>query len=98
MTLGVFQFWYSSIRVSSQLIGTCAFFSAFEPGVYILWIITCFSAGLVGLMIVGLCITHTFMVITNFTTLDSIKFKKMCEIPFCEMRKQYFTQPNVRRR
>ena len=71
MTLGVFQFWISSWRAFSVMGGGCDghFFGVFEPGVYILWGITCVSAGLVGLMIVGLMFSHGLMVCTNFTTL-----------------------------
>lgn len=80
MTIGVFQFWYTSYLVASQ-IGWCQFFSVFEVGVYILWFVTACSAGVVGMMIVGLGIGHTLMIATNYTTLDSIKTKKPCPIP-----------------
>jgi hypothetical protein len=53
-----------------------------EPGVVIIWAITAFSAFFVGLMIVMLFITHTFMVLTNYRTLDGMKTGKMCPIPF----------------
>lgn len=82
MTIGVIQFWYSTIRVSYLLISNCNFFGAFEPGVYILWLITCFSAGMVGAMIVGLCFGHSFFVATNFTTLDGMKTRRSCSLPF----------------
>jgi hypothetical protein len=89
MTIGVFQFWYSTIRVGSILMSGCSFFSFFEPGVYILWAVTCFSAGFVGLMIVSLFFGHTFMVATNFTTLDSLKQKTVCPIPLIEARSSF---------
>lgn len=95
MSFGVFQFWYSTARVVSVLSDQCRFFGAFEPGVYILWAITCISAGLVGLMIVMLWVGHTAMIMTNFTTLDSIKTKKTCPIPFLEVRKSYYLTDNV---
>jgi hypothetical protein len=91
MTIGVFQFWYSTIRVASKLIGNCMFFSAFEPGIYILWGITCLSAGLVGLMIVALFISHSCFIATNFTTLEGMKTKKNCAFPFLECRTQYLS-------
>jgi hypothetical protein len=81
MTIGVLQFWYSTARVASKLSETCNFFGAFEPGVYILWVVTCISAGIVGIMIVTLWLGHTLMIATNFTTLDSLKKKTMCPIP-----------------
>ena len=82
MSIGVIQFWYSTSRVFSSLSDNCHFFNTFEPGVYILWFITCFSAGFVGLMILTLSIGHTFMIATNFTTLDSLKRKQVCPWPF----------------
>lgn len=82
MTIGVLQFWYSTIKAASALMDTCHFFGAFEPGVYILWAITCVSAGLVGMMIVSLWVGHSWMVATNFTTLDNLKQKMMCPLPF----------------
>ena len=82
MTVGVMQFWYSTIRVAHTLISNCQFFAVFEPGIYILWGITCISAGLVGIMIVALCVGHSFFVATNFTTLEGMKTKKTCFYPF----------------
>ena len=41
------------------------------------------SAFVVGIMIIMLFVGHTGMVLTNFTTLDSIKQKQVCPIPFC---------------
>jgi len=55
---------------------------------------TCFSAGCVGIMIVGLSIGHSFMICSNFSTLDSIKSKRACPIPFCEFR-EYQKDPNI---
>jgi len=95
MTIGVLQFWYSTIRSAAILFESCHFFGTFEPGVYILWAITCVSAGLVGLMIVSLCVGHTLMVSTNFTTLDNLKKKMMCPMPFLECRRPYFQASNV---
>ena len=84
MCIGVIQFWHSTIRAGVVMFGECnsSFFSHFEPGVYILWMITCISAAVVGLMIIGLTISHTFMILTNYTTLDSMKQKRMCPLPF----------------
>lgn len=94
MMIGVLQFWYSTARVVSHLSITCHFFGAFEPGVYILWVITCISAGVVGAMIIMLWVGHSLMVATNFTTLDNLKEKRMCPIPFIEFRSRYHT-PNA---
>lgn len=82
MTLGVFQFWLATYDAFFYLYGSGKFLSSFEPGVYILWIITCFSALFVGIMIVALLISHTMMVLTNHTTLMSMKMHKMCPLPF----------------
>lgn len=95
MTIGVLQFWYSTLRVASKLSDTCQFFSAFEPGVYILWAITCISAGIVGMMIVTLWAGHTVMIATNFTTLDSLKKKAVCPLPLFECRSFYYQTSNV---
>ena len=73
----------------------CHFFGTFEPGVYLLWGITCFSASVVGLMIIMLVVGHTVMIMTNFTTLDSIKTKGICPMPFCEFRKKRLQTDNV---
>ena len=91
MTIGVMQFWVSTVRAVSVMSGGCEshFFSFFEPGVYVLWAITCFSAGVVGLMIVGLAISHSLMICTNSTTLDSMKKKAMSALPFIECRPHY---------
>ena len=85
MSIGVLQFWISTIRASSIMIGGCEsnFFGLFEPGIYILWALTCLSAGVVGMMIVGLTFSHGMMICTNFTTLDSMKQRRMPPIPFC---------------
>jgi hypothetical protein len=95
MSVGVFQFWYSTARTASILLDGCNFFGAFEPGVYVLWGITCFSAGFVGMMIVGLAVGHTMMITTNFTTLDSIKSKRTCPLPFFEFRKNQLDPKSV---
>jgi hypothetical protein len=86
MTLGLVQFWTATIFAVGEMYGSCKFFSIFEPGVYILWAITCFSAFIVGIMIVALFISHTFMILTNHTTLMSMKQKRMCPFPFIEFR------------
>lgn len=90
MTFGVLQFWYSTIRAWSILSTNCSFFSVFETSIYALWLLTCFSAGIVGLMIIALCIGHSFMVTVNFSTLDSMKTKESCALPFLEFRKKRF--------
>lgn len=95
MSVGVVQFWYSTARMASLLLDGCSFFGAFEPGVYVLWGITCFSAGFVGMMIIGLAVGHTMMIMTNFTTLDSIKSKRTCPIPFLEFRKSQLDPKSV---
>ena len=61
-----------------------------------MWVITCVSAGLVGLMIVGLAISHGLMICTNYTTLDSIKKKMAGSFPFMECRPLYHADENVR--
>jgi len=83
MSIGLFQFWKGTLVAFGRMYGTCKFFSFFEPGVYILWIITCFSAFVVGIMIVALLISHTIMILTNHTTLMTMKLKRMCPFPFC---------------
>ena len=86
MAIGLYQFWSATIFAIGKMYGSCKFFSFFEPGVYILWAITCFSALVVGMMIVALFISHTFMILTNHTTLMSMKQKRMCPLPFIEFR------------
>lgn len=83
MSIGVCQFWIETFSVFFKMYGSCKFFSFFEPGVYILWIITCFSALIVGMMILALLVSHTMMILTNHTTLMSMKNKSMCPLPFC---------------
>lgn len=95
MTVGVLQFWYSTIRAFSSLMETCKFFSTFEPGVYILWAITCISAFIVGIMIIMLSIGHILMINTNHTSLDSIKTKSGFPLPYCEFRKDYLTEQAI---
>ena len=95
MSIGVCQFWWSTSKVVHELNMKCHFFGTFEPGVYLLWGITCFSASVVGLMIIMLAIGHTVMIMTNFTTLDSIKTKGVCPMPFCEFRKKRLQTDNV---
>jgi len=82
MSIGVFQFWYFSYRVVSERIGS--FWHLVEPGVMILWGFTTLSVFFVGLMIIVLFISHTIMMLTNHSTLDSMKAKKMCPMPFCQ--------------
>jgi hypothetical protein len=57
--------------------------------VYILWAITCFSALVVGIMIVSLLFGHTIMILTNHTTLMSVKKSQACPMPFCEFRNTF---------
>jgi hypothetical protein len=75
--------------VVGKMYGSCKFFSFFEPGVYILWFVTCISALVVGVMIVILLISHSMMVVTNHTTLMTIKQSKACPLPFCEFRHSF---------
>lgn len=88
MTIGVLQFWFATYAAYHQMYGDCKFFSYFEPGVYILWFITCISAFFVGLMILALTVAHTMYILTNHTTLMSMKMKKVCPCPVCEFRDQ----------
>ena len=81
MSIGVIQFWYFSIRVLAER--NRPLLQLTEPGVYILWAFTAFSAFFVGIMIIALLITHTILVLTNYRTLDGMKSKKMCPLPFC---------------
>ena len=83
MSFGVLQFWWSTLQAHSLLSTQCSFFAHFDTGVYILWGITCFSAGVVGIMIVSLAVGHIIMMSTNFTTLDSMKTRKACPYPCC---------------
>lgn len=80
MTIGVFQFWYFTVRVMSEK--TKSVLELMEPGVAIIWAITAFSAGFVGIMIVMLLISHTLMILTNYRTLDGMKTGRMCPMPF----------------
>lgn len=80
MTIGVCQFWYFTVRVVGEK--TKNILELMEPGVAIIWAITAFSAGFVGLMIIVLFISHTLMILTNYRTLDSIKSNRMCPMPF----------------
>lgn len=83
MSLGVVQFWYFTYRVLSE--GTTVPLLALaEPGVIILWAFTTFSAFFVGIMIVILCCNHTVMMFTNYRTLDAMKQKQMCPLPFID--------------
>jgi hypothetical protein len=95
MSIGVFQFWQATYMVFGKLYGTCKFFSHFESGVYILWIITCFSACFVGIMILSLLICHTLMILSNHTTLMSVKQKSMFPMPFCEFRSSFLNNESV---
>lgn len=61
---------------------TMPLFQIGEPGVIILWAFTAFSAFFVGIMIVMLFISHTAMLLTNYSTLDAMKMRKICPMPF----------------
>ena len=80
MAIGVFQFWYFTVRVINEK--KRPMLELMEPGVVIIWAITALSALFVGLMIIMLFFTHTFMVLTNYRTLDGMKSGKMCPMPF----------------
>ena len=95
MSMGLLQFWTATYTTYFQISGHCNLFGHFEPGVYILWMITCFSAFFVGMMIVALFISHSMMVLTNNTTLMQIKTKKVCPFPFCECRPMILEDGNV---
>jgi hypothetical protein len=82
MTLGVFQFWYFTVRVLREK--TVPFMALAEPGVLLLWVFTMFSALFVGLMIVMLFLSHTAMLLTNFGTLNAMETKGCCPLPFCQ--------------
>ena len=82
MSIGLMQYWYTTLRAFSILYNTCHFFGEFEIGVYFLWGLTSMSAFIVGIMIFGLTIAHSFYISTNFTTLESMKTKKVCSFPF----------------
>lgn len=82
MTIGVIQFWYFTFRVIREK--TVPFFKLMEPGAMILWGFTAFSAFFVGIMIVVLFISHSMMILTNHGTLDSMKRKQICPMPFCQ--------------
>lgn len=96
MTLGLWQFWHASISTFKFMYGHCEFFSYYEPGVYILWLITTFSATFIGTMIIALFISHTMMILTNFTTLTGMKKKSVCHLPFCEFRDMLLTDDKVK--
>ena len=82
MTIGVCQFWYFSYRVINEK--NKPLMQLIEPGVIILWAFTAFSAFFVGIMIIMLTITHSIMFFTNFRTLDGMKMRKICPMPFCQ--------------
>ena len=46
-------------------------------------------------MIIALWISHTMMILTNFTTLTGMKTKKVCPFPFCEFRDMILEDENV---
>lgn len=48
------------------------------------------------MMIVGLCIGHSFFVSTNYTTLDAMKSKRSCSYPFIECRSAYINADGVK--
>ena len=80
MCIGVLQFWYFTYRVVHER--KQPFLQLVEPGVMILWFFTAFSAFFVGMMILCLIVGHTVMIFTNFRTMDSMKTKKVCPLPF----------------
>ena len=43
------------------------------------------------MMIVALFISHTCFITTNFTTLDGMKTRRSCVMPFLECRSQYLS-------
>lgn len=45
------------------------------------------SVGFMGIMISALYIGHVFMSLTNVTTLESMKSRACCPVPFFEWRK-----------
>ena len=99
MSLGLWIFWYETYytfhalkhpvkpdNILTENWNAPQFFDVFEWYVYILWGVTCLSASLIGLMIVALWFSHTVMILTNFTTLDSMKKRRCFPIPFFEFR------------
>ena len=46
-------------------------------------------------MIVALLISHTMMILTNFTTLTGMKTKKICPCPFCEGREMLLNDESI---
>lgn len=81
MAIGVLQFWYFTIRTIKEV--DQPILQVIEPGVLIIWLFTALAAFFVGLMILVLLGSHTFMILTNYRTLDGVKTGKCCPIPFC---------------
>lgn len=95
MAIGVLQFWYFTVRVLRER--TLPILDMMEPGVAIIWALTAFSALFVGFMIIMLLISHTFMILTNYRTLDGMKTGKMCPVPFCAMPDPNFVRVVIHR-
>ena len=87
MTIGVVQFLWTTIALYGIISQTCHLFGYLKTSVYVLWGLLVCLRGVVGLMIVGLSVGHSCMVMTNYTTLDSIKNRRGCPIPFCDKRR-----------
>ena len=89
MAAGLIQFWTATyfgfwqIKVDDGEIG----FPPYSLKVCVLWLITSISAFFVGFMILALWFSHTMMVLTNHTTLMSVKSGSIFPIPFCQHRK-----------
>ena len=81
MTMGLLQFWFATYEIYYY------YDFSFSIWVYILWISTSSSAFFVGLMILALWISHTAMIMTNHTTLMSVKTGHIYPLPFCQHRK-----------
>jgi hypothetical protein len=59
---------------------------------YLFWVFMTINVTFMAIMISVLFFSHLFMAFTNTTTLESIKSKNCCTIPFFEWRKQYLAQ------
>ena len=86
--MGAVQFWFNCIQYFLFCLWHPAgFFSQGNGWFYLWWWIMAVSVGFMGVMLTALFFGHVFMLLTNITTLESMKSKACCPIPFLEWRK-----------
>jgi len=84
MSVGIVQFWYFTFRALSNEI-----IPLIPTSTKVLWALTAFSVFCVGLMIIILLFSHTLMILTNFTSLDGVKTRSICPLPFCQSKSKH---------